>query len=222
MKVELINSMGGDLSIVNAARVSYGKESEELNSKDRALIHRLLHDKHGTPFEMVQFQFRIMVPIGVAREWFRHRIGSFNEISTRYVKMEPEFYIPKGSAIRTQSGKSMDYTFKELTGWQRFLIPHILNISYSLSYQFYLFLLSIGSAKELARNVLPLGLYTEFIWSVNLRSLFNFLELRTDKHALFEIQQCAWSVYEEAFDVAPTAFAAWSEELNKEACIVKR
>lgn len=214
--------MGGDLSIVNAARVSYGKESEELNSKDRALIHRLLHDKHGTPFEMVQFQFRIMVPIGVAREWFRHRIGSFNEISTRYVKMEPEFYIPKGSAIRTQSGKSMDYTFKELTGWQRFLIPHILNISYSLSYQFYLFLLSIGSAKELARNVLPLGLYTEFIWSVNLRSLFNFLELRTDKHALFEIQQCAWSVYEEAFDVAPTAFAAWSEELNKEACIVKR
>jgi thymidylate synthase (FAD) len=207
--VELIDHMGSDLSIVNAARVSFHKRSDEVGERERGLIGFLMRNRHGTPFEMVQFQFRVRVPIGVAREWQRHRIGSFNEESTRYVEMRPDFYVPPPEAVRVQVGKPGAYTFE----------PHedpdgacILMVdAYNAAYAAYETLLERGVAKELARNVLPLGLLTEFIWSVNLRSLLNFLSLRTAPNALLEIRQEAEQVERLVEPIVPAALASWRE-----------
>lgn len=241
MSVELIEMMGDDLSIVNAARVSYAKQSTRVHEwecadcqvrwpveqtpapcghqvyqsvmsvskADAGLISYLARNRHGTPFEMVQFHFRVRCPIGVAREWQRHRIGSFNEVSTRYVEMEPEFYVPAPEAVRIQVGKPGHYTMvpadADLAERARFeMTSH-----YTAAYESYKWLLEMGVAKELARNVLPLGLMTEFIWSVNLRSLTNFLSLRTADNALLEIRTEAKQVESHVAQVVPVAYQAW-------------
>lgn len=232
MNVELLDSMGDDLAIVNAARVSFGKESrmewtcgivhsdamhtsncpKQLKSADAGLISYLMRQRHGTPFEMVQFKFRIQVPIGVAREWQRHRIGSFNEVSTRYVEMQPDFYVPVADALRAQIGKPGHYqmvTIEDPAEQQDIL--QLFDIAYREAFSNYQALLERGVAKELARNVLPLGLLTEFIWSVNLRSLFNFLSPRTAPNALLEIRLAAQEVEALAVPIAPVAFAAFNE-----------
>lgn len=235
MSVELLESMGDDLSIVNAARVSYAKQSglvwhctqsgeenvpddraccdcvKQLSVADKGLIGYLMKNRHGTPFEMVQFKFRAKVPIGVAREWQRHRIGSFNEVSTRYVEMQPEFYVPPSNAIRIQVGKPGHYTFEPASESQINGCVGTMELAYQQAYRSYQDLLANGVAKELARNVLPIGLLTEFIWSVNLRSLLNFLSLRTHETALLEIRLEARDVERQISQVAPTAMAAWNE-----------
>lgn len=220
MNVELLDSMGDDLAIVNAARVSFGKESvwmydggmKVLKAGDEGLICYLMRERHGTPFEMVQFKFRIQVPIGVAREWQRHRIGSFNEVSTRYVEMQPDFYHPSTDAIRAQIGKPGHYQMVAIEDpFEQQDILQQFDMAYSESFAAYQALLERGVAKELARNVLPLGLLTEFIWSVNLRSLFNFLNLRTAPNALLEIRLAAEQVEALAVSIAPVAFAAFNE-----------
>jgi thymidylate synthase (FAD) len=221
MKVELLDSMGDDLSIVNAARVSYAKESDwvrvkedpeafRLKDADAGLIAYLMRNRHGTPFEMVQFKFRVTCPIGVGREWMRHRIGSFNEVSTRYVEMEPEFYIPPPEAVRRQVGKPGHYTFETVRDLEDVQdIVDTMDSAYEGAYCYYQQLLEMGVAKELARNVLPLGLMTQFIWSVNLRSLLNFLSLRTHLTALLEIRELAEEVEILAKGVVPAAMTAW-------------
>lgn len=188
MKVELLRHMGDDLTIVNAARVSYAKEStwatdddglritNALKVSDQGLLNYLMRNRHGTPFEMVQFQFRVHVPIGVAREWMRHRIGSFNEVSTRYVEMARDWYVPPPEAVREQTGKPGHYIMNTIT--DPAVVDEIqqrMYTTYKYAHNAYEDLLAMGVAKELARNVLPLGLMTQFYWSVNLRSLFNFL-----------------------------------------------
>lgn len=211
MTVQLIETMGDDLSIVNAARVSYAKTSTELSDADYGLIGYLARNRHGTPFEMVQFKFRVKVPIGVAREWQRHRIGSFNEVSTRYVEMLPEFYIPPLSAVRTQRGKPGHYEMVTVEPVDAAIIQHSMREAYAAAYTAYQELIAAGVAKELARNVLPLGLYTEFIWSVNLRSVFNFLSLRTHETALLEIRREATNVEGDVKRIVPVAWNAWNE-----------
>lgn len=211
MSVELIETMGDDLSIVNAARVSYAKTSTELSDADYGLIGYLARNRHGTPFEMVQFKFRVHVPIGVAREWQRHRIGSFNEMSTRYVEMVPEFYVPPVSAVRTQVGKPGHYEMVAVEHDDAVDVQRVMREAYAQAYTTYASLIATGIAKELARNVLPLGLYTEFIWSVNLRSVFNFLSLRTHETALLEIRREAYNVEGDVKRIVPVAWNAWNE-----------
>lgn len=221
MSVELLDHMGDDLAIVNAARVSYAKQSTwgtkndgqnmALRDADAGLIQYLMKNRHGTPFEMVVFKFRIRCPIGVAREWQRHRIGSFNEVSTRYVEMQPDFYVPEHESVRTQVGKPGHYEMLPMSLADADAARLMMNDTYHFAYERYQMLISQGVAKELARNVLPLGLLTEFIWCVNLRSLLNFLSLRTHPTALLEIRIEAQEVERLARQVVPTAMTAWDE-----------
>lgn len=231
MKVELIDKMGSDLTVVNAARVSYAKESQyeygpvvmhedtgergrskHLKSSDEGLICFLARERHGTPFEHVVFTFRVKVPIFVAREWFRHRIGSFNEVSGRYVEMEPNFYMPDVKHVRTQTGKPGAYQVEPIGD------PDVvrkvlrkLEVSYCEAYADYQELLEMGVAKELARTVLPVGLETEFYWTVNLRSLTNFLSLRTAPNALQEIRDMALEVEQLVTPFVPVCMDAWNQ-----------
>lgn len=208
MKVELLDSMGNDLAVINAARVSLGNESREMGSRERGLMNYLMREHHGTPFEMVDFKFRVHVPIGVSREWMRHR-DSYNEISTRYVEMEPTFYFPENENVRTQVGKPGHYTFETMNHGDASDALGMMNLAYQTAWKQYTAMLKLGVAKEVARNVLPLGIYTQFIWKVNLRSLLNFLKLRLGPTALLEIRQCAQMVFDLIEPIAPATITAW-------------
>jgi thymidylate synthase (FAD) len=182
-----------DLSVVNAARVSFGTKKDFLDDSDVGLINFLMKNRHGTPFEHNFFRFHIKTPIFVAREWFRHRIGSFNEFSMRYAKPSLDFYIPSPEKFRTQVGKPGSYTFEPMSnenGEIDYLARQINEVC-SYSSQVYEQLIAHGVAKELARIVLPVNTYTEFYWSVNARSLINFLSLRNAPEAMLEIREFA-------------------------------
>ncbi len=209
MTVELIGHMGDDLAIVNSARISYHKRSETLTKADEGLIRYLAKNRHGTPFESVVFAFRVRTTIGVAREWFRHRIASYNEESTRYVEMRPDFYVPAPEDVRTQVGKPGAYVFETLPAEIGEEVRCLIAGAYDCAYEVYQRLLGIGVARELARNVLPLGLLTEFICTMNFRSLTNFLSLRTAPDALLEIRREAQEVERLVAGVVPVAYAAW-------------
>ena len=194
--VSLEVSCADDLSVVNAARVSFSKKSYELEEGDTKLIHFLMKEKHGTPFEHNYFRFHVKCPIFVAREWFRHRISSFNEMSMRYHVPDIETFLPQASDFRTQVGKPGNYTFEPMDnpgGYLEYLQNKILQ-SYTLAEETYEELISRGVAKELARIVLPVGTYTEFYWSLNARSLMNFISLRNSEHAQKEIRDYAVAV----------------------------
>jgi thymidylate synthase (FAD) len=197
--VRLDAVLADDLSVVNAARVSFGTRREEMDDRDAGLVRFLMRERHGTPFEHNFFRFHIKAPLFVTREWQRHRIGSFNERSGRYSELPDEFYVPAASAVRTQVGKPGAYTFEPLPDDAVEEVRSGIESSYAESYGRYRELLDAGVAKEVARSVLPVGLYTEFYWSVNARSLMNFLSLRNAAAAQHEIR-----VYAEA---AETHFA---------------
>lgn len=211
MTVELIDMLGNDLSIVNAARVSVHARSEAMTDKDRALLRRLARDRHGTPFEHLVFTFRVRVPIKVAREWQRHRIGSFNEESTRYVEMRPDFYVPDAEAVRYQIGKAMAYQFETATESAAEWVQVTMQDAYRQAYVLYQALLQANVARELASFLLPLGLLTEFVWTVNFRSLTNFLSLRTAPNALLEIRREAEAIERLIVAAVPETYAAWRE-----------
>ena len=159
----------------------------------------------------MQFQFRVHVPVGVAREWFRHRIGSFNEEATRWAETRPDFYVPEPQHVRRQVGRPGAYGFEPLQGEAVREALACIADAYTEAYARYRRLLELGVATELARTVLPLGVLTEFVWSVNLRALFNFLSLRAVPNALLEIRLAAEEVERLAEPVCPVAFAAWRE-----------
>lgn len=189
MNVELIDHNASDLKCVNAARVSYKKSSNELTEKDKGLINAMMREHHGSVFEHCSFTFKVKAPIVVIREWQRHRIGhSYNEISARYSKIDPEFYYPES---RKQSGKAMEYSYSIIDGNINDNIQEILRNSYMFSYYRYEELLDLGLAKEAARFVLPVSIYTEMFWSCNARSLMQFLSLRTTMNAMKEIRALA-------------------------------
>jgi thymidylate synthase (FAD) len=188
--VRLIDFMGGDETVVLAARVSTGKglKGEE---QDRKLIHYLMKHRHETPFEHSVFEFHISCPLFVARQWFRHRVASYNERSGRYVEYEDEFYLPDRLRLQAKSNKQAS-EFGEIPN-ERELIQMIQE-TYELVYERYKKLLASGVARELARAILPLSLYTQFYWTINARSLMNFINLRADASAQWEIRQYAEAI----------------------------
>ncbi len=207
--VRLDDAMASDLSVVNSARVSFGVRHEMIEDADRFLIAFLMRERHGTPFEHNSFRFHVRCPIFVAREWFRHRIGSFNELSGRYAELETVGYIPDVSVIREQLGKPGAYTFLPTRPEVAEDAIEAVHFAYATAFAEYKRMLSMGVAKELARIVLPVGLYTEFYWTVNARALMNFLSLRLDDTAQFEIQEFANAVAEHFADRMPITHLAW-------------
>jgi thymidylate synthase (FAD) len=194
--VRLDAVMADDLSVVNAARVSFGTRREVMDERDAGLVRFLMRERHGTPFEHNFFRFHIKAPLFVTREWQRHRIGSFNERSGRYSELPDEFYVPAADAVRTQVGKPGAYIFEPMPRETAEQVRTGIASSYAESYRRYQELLQAGVAKEVARSVLPVGLYPEFYWSVNARSLMNFLSLRNAAAAQHEIR-----VYAEAAEI---------------------
>lgn len=190
VKCDLVDSAASDLSVVNAARISFDTEHSSLdNPSDSALINYLMKNRHGSPFEHGYFKFLLEAPIFEFREHVRHRAGhSFNEISGRYTEPEPKFYLPKRPRI--QRGKPGAYKYEE--EGQRSPIgcdmSQFLRKSYERAWNSYTDLLRLGIAKEQARIILPLGLYTKVIWSTNPRALMSFISLRGDPTAMKEIR----------------------------------
>lgn len=207
-KVTLVDTMGSDLTVVNAARVSFNKHVDTVGEADRGLIRFLIENRHGTPFEHVTFTFHVHCPIFVAREWQRHRIGSFSEVSGRYSELAPVFWVPE--VPRTQRGKAGAYHFTPIGDPVVQARTNItLEALYGLAWQAYEALLSDGVAKEVARTVLPVGTFTQFYWSVNLRSLFNFLSLRNAPQAQREIRVLAQQVEDIVSAHMPETMSTW-------------
>jgi thymidylate synthase (FAD) len=189
--VRLDEAMADDLSVVNGARVSFARHKTELEDSDAGLIRFLMRERHGTPFEHNAFRFHIRAPIFVAREWFRHRIGSFNEFSMRYARATDDFYIPAPEDVRTQVGKPGAYSFETVSDDVAESTREVLQQVYEAAYGAYERLVELGVARELARAALPVGAYTEFYWTVNARALMNFLSLRNAETAQREIRRYA-------------------------------
>jgi thymidylate synthase (FAD) len=189
--VRLDESMASDLSVVNAARVSFARRKEELDDADRGLVRFLLRDRHGTPFEHNAFRFHVRAPIFIAREWFRHRVGSFNEFSMRYARATDDFYVPDADDVRTQVGKPGSYSFDPVEAGVAEATREELRAVYETAFAAYERLVELGVARELARSVMPVGAYTEFYWTVNARSLMNFVSLRAAETAQREIRRYA-------------------------------
>ena len=194
--VRLDGHMGDDLSVVNAARVSFGSRSDELDERNQGLVRFLMRERHGTPFEHNAFRFHIRCPIFVAREWFRHRVGSFNELSGRYTELAEAFYVPAAEDVRTQVGKPGAYSFEPVADEVAERTRATMEETYAAAYRAYRAMLDDGVAKEVARSVLPVGIYTEFFWTVNARSVMHFLGLRNHETAQREIRVYAAAVEE--------------------------
>ena len=203
--------MADDLSVVNSARVSFAQSSDEIDTAGIGLINFLMRERHGTPFEHNSFRFHVKCPLFVAREWFRHRIGSFNEFSARYSEVPAEFYVPKQENVRTQAGKPGAYSFLPMDERTSIEVEGALEDVNNYCYEAYIALIDMGVAKELARAVLPVSMYTQFYWTVNARSLMNFLSLRLSKTAQLDIRGYAKSVEAIFADKMPVTYKAWVE-----------
>jgi thymidylate synthase (FAD) len=189
--VRLDDAMADDLSVVNGARVSFARRKDVMDESDEGLIRFLMRDRHGTPFEHNAFRFHVRAPIFVAREWFRHRVGSFNEFSMRYARATEDFYVPEAEDVRSQVGKPGSYSFEPVDAELAEAARDELKAVYEAAYEAYERLVEQGVARELARAVLPVGAYTEFYWTVNARALMNFISLRAAETAQREIRRYA-------------------------------
>ncbi len=207
--VRLDGSMASDLSVVNGARVSFARKKDDMDESDEGLIRFLMRERHGTPFEHNAFRFHVRCPIFVAREWFRHRVGSFNEFSMRYARATDEFYVPAPEDVRTQVGKPGAYSFEpvepELAEQTRAALEDV----YEHAFSTYERLVEQGVARELARCVLPVGAYTEFYWTINARALMNFVSLRAAETAQREIRRYAEAVERFLAERMPITHAAF-------------
>ncbi len=208
--IRVIDYMGSDSAILQAARVSYGKGTKQIN-QDEALIKYLMRHYHTTPFEMCEIKFHVKLPIFVARQWIRHRTANVNEYSARYSILDHEFYIPKAEQIAKQSdnnkqgrGKAFDLNTSKK------IIDSLINDS-NLAYSHYEKFIEQGLAREIARTNLTLNYYTQFYWKVDLHNLFHFLKLRIDKHAQYEIRVYAEIMLDIIKEWVPIAHSAFIE-----------
>lgn len=213
--VRLVDNMGGDLSVVRAARVSY--DAAARSGKDEGSDHRLINylwkHKHSTPFEAVTLTFEVKAPIFVFRQWHRHRTWSYNELSARYRELPEEFYVPNANLIGKQSAdnkqmrvvgdQSID-EYQERTAERAIVDAHC-----RAAFALYRSLMEKGWPRELARSVLPVATYSHMFATVNLLNLFKFLTLRDDPHAQHEIRVYAEALRELARQVAPVCVHAW-------------
>lgn len=184
--VALIDKMGNDRAVVDAARISYDRRGR---SEDRALIRYLLRHRHTSPFEMAELKFEVKMPIFVARQWVRHRTASINEVSARYTELPDEMFIPREFSIQAKNNKQG--RAEALDEKTQDILREIMADSNISAYRAYQRLLSEGVARETAREVLNLNVYTKFIWKMDLHNLMHFLNLRLDPHAQEEIRDYA-------------------------------
>jgi thymidylate synthase (FAD) len=211
--VRLVDYLGGDERIVQSARVSYGSGTKSFR-QDRGLIHYLMRNDHTSPFEQVQLTFHTKMPIFVARQWVRHRTARLNEISGRYSVMKDEFYLPEPDQIRFQSESNKQGRSEEtLPIEQAMSLIRQMEEDQRNIYKHYEEMLEQNVARELARTNLPLSLYTEWYWQIDLHNLFHFLRLRIDPHAQYEIRVYGEALALCAKAVAPLAYEAFEEHV---------
>jgi len=211
--VRLVDYLGGDERVVQAARVSYGEGTRSYR-EDAALIDYLLRHRHTSPFEQVILTFHVKLPIFVARQWIRHRTARVNEISGRYSVMKDEFYVPAPEDVALQSEDNRQGRAGEALGEaQAAAVRSSLAAGQERAYGDYAALIQGGIARELARINLPLSLYTEWYWQIDLHNLFHFLELRLDPHAQREIRLYGAALLEIARKVAPRCCESFERHL---------
>jgi thymidylate synthase (FAD) len=209
--VRLIDVMGDDSAIVQAARVSYGSGTKKVH-EDRGLIRYLMRHLHTTPFEMVEFKFHVKLPIFVARQWIRHRTANVNEYSGRYSEMKDEFYVPDADQVRGQSAMNKQGRADEAFDAERAeSIRTSMQQTQDMLYGQYQEMLSTDLAREIARINLPVSNYTEWYWKIDLHNLFHFLRLRIDAHAQFEIRVYGEAMAEIAKAAVPLAYEAFED-----------
>lgn len=213
--VRLVDYLGSDQRIVQSARVSYG-EGTKTYRQDKGLINYLMRNDHTSPFEQVVFTFHVKMPIFVARQWTRHRTARMNEISGRYSVMKDEVYIPAAENIAFQSEDNKQGRASEPVDAETAKkIQSIMASDSERAFENYHQMLDMGIAREISRINLPLSLYTEFYWEIDLHNLFHFLKLRLDNHAQFEIRQYAIVMLEMIRRVCPIATEAFENHKLK-------
>lgn len=212
--VRVVDYMGDDAAICQAARVSYGRGTKSVQN-DEGLIRYLMRHWHSTPFEMCEVKFHVKLPVFVARQWIRHRTANVNEYSARYSILDREFYIPAPEHLAAQSQKNNQGRDEVLQGEEAARVLELLREDAMRSYDHYEAMLSQdgqqGLARELARMNLPANIYTQWYWKVDLHNLLHFLRLRADAHAQFEIRAYADALCGIVADWVPAAFAAFRD-----------
>src|SRR6266852_6660474 len=220
--VRVVDYMGDDAAVVQAARVSYGRGTKKV-SEDRGLINYLMRHRHTTPFEMCEIKYHVKLPIFVARQWIRHRTANVNEYSARYSILDNEFYVPKPEHLAAQSKANRQGRDAVLAGKEAERVFALLKKDAELVYEHYMEMLNEGEAgepldpersglaRELARMNLSLGFYTQWYWKTNLHNLMHFLSLRADAHAQYEIRAYADIMIDTLQRWVPLAHAAFLE-----------
>lgn len=214
--IRVIDYMGDDAAICQAARVSYGKGTKSV-SNDEGLIRYLMRHWHSTPFEMCEIKLHVKLPVFVARQWIRHRTANVNEYSARYSILDREFYIPAPEALAAQSVENSQGRGQVLSGDEANRVLEILRSDSSRCYGHYEEMLGahdhgkLGLARELARMNLTANVYTQWYWKVDLHNLFHFLRLRADSHAQYEIRAYAEAIGKVVADWVPLAYAAFRD-----------
>ena len=217
--VRVIDYMGDDAAIVQAARVSYGRGTRQVQ-QDAGLIRYLMRHRHTTPFEMCEIKFHVKLPIFVARQWIRHRTASINEYSARYSILDREFYLPAPEQLAAQSASNRQGRGEVLAGEEAAEVLALLRDDAERTYAHYAIMLNEGEAadparrglaRELARMNLTLNTYTQWYWKTNLHNLFHFLALRADAHAQYEIRVYADAMLRITEAWVPIAAAAFRD-----------
>ena len=219
-RIELIDSMGGDLSVVNDARASFDRISDELTEKDIKLINYLIQHEHTSPLRGVTFKFRVKCPLWICRQWWKHIVASnhsdsqlgWNEKSFRYVEINDpnEFYIPQ--VFRQQSKSNRQATDEPLNELDNSVAIELFETQCKSSYSTYEYLLNIGVGREQARGVLVPAVYTNFVWTTSLQSALHFIALRKGKGAQAEIAAYAEAVETLIEPIVPQAIKAWEQK----------
>ena len=220
--VRVVDYMGDDAAVVQGARVSYGRGTRQVQS-DRGLIRYLMRHRHTTPFELAELKIHVRAPIFVTRQWFRHRTASINEYSARYSVLEREFYIPDVESVAIQSASNRQGRGETMAPDAAARVVEMLRDDAARCYDNYLWMLNEGEdgaaadpdragvARELARINLPVGIYTQFYWKVNLWNLLRFLSLRADPHAQAEIRVYAEAILDVVKAWVPNVFDAYED-----------
>ena len=212
--IRVIDYMGDDAAICQAARVSYGKGTKSVQN-DAGLIRYLMRHWHSTPFEMCEIKLHVKLPVFVARQWIRHRTANVNEYSARYSILDREFYIPAAGQLAAQSVVNNQGRGVALEGEEAARVLDILKTDANRAYDNYEAMISDegqqGLARELARMNLPTNIYTQWYWKVDLHNLFHFLRLRADMHAQYEIRVYADAICKVVADWVPAAYGAFAD-----------
>lgn len=220
--VRVVDYMGDDAAVVQGARVSYGRGTKQV-SNDRGLIRYLMRHRHTTPFELAELKLHVRAPIFVTRQWFRHRTASINEYSARYSVLEREFYVPAPEMVAAQSSSNRQGRGDAMAPEVARAVIDILRDDAARCYSNYLWMLNetedgdvldparVGVARELARINLPIGVYTQFYWKIDLWNLLRFLSLRADPHAQYEIRAYAEVILDIVERWVPIVYGAFKD-----------